>query len=253
MLKVAIEAAKAAGDHAYSYFKNIPEIIKKTDKSPVTKADIEAEGIARDIIERSFPKHGIIGEESEEKGKKSDFTWIIDPIDGTRDFVRQLPYWCTLVAVLKGEMPIIGVVYLPYQKELYCAELGKGARLNNKKIFVSKEKNLEDAFLALSSAHHFLDHNKGEEYLKLCLEADMVRSISSLGIAMVFDGRCDAYVAGRGKIWDFAALAVLTEEAGGKWSDFEGNKNLKSNSLILSNSLIHSQILKILNSSLALK
>ena len=250
MLDVAIDAAKKAGDHAYSYFKNLSEFSRKQDRSPVTRADIEAEQIAKKIILKKFPDHDFVGEEEEtEISGVSPYKWIVDPIDGTRDFIRGLGIWCTLLAVLKNDEPIIGIAYFPDFNELYSAQKGKGAYLNGKKISVSSEKSLEESFITLSSAQHFsLDQNKPNQYHEVCIKADMNRSLGSWGFALVFKGVADAYIAGRGKIWDFAALAVLCEEAGGRWTDFSGEKKLDTNSIILSNGLIHDQVLKILNS-----
>src|SRR4030042_4084238 len=116
MIGVAIETAKAAGDLAYRYFKTQTaswRITYKPDKSPVTKADIEAEKLIRKIISKKFPDHGIVGEEMEETNPNARFKWIIDPIDGTKQFVRGIPFWATLLALLENGKPILGVVYSP--------------------------------------------------------------------------------------------------------------------------------------------
>src|SRR4030042_1336109 len=113
MIDVAIEAAKAAGELAYRYFKTQPKVSYKPDKSPVTKADIEAEKLIRKIISKNFPDHGFIGEELGQTNPNARFKWVIDPIDGTKQFVRGIPFWATLLALLENGKPILGVVYSP--------------------------------------------------------------------------------------------------------------------------------------------
>src|SRR3989344_4652305 len=110
MIDVAINAAKAGGELALRYFKNQPKVSYKPDNSPVTKADIEVEKLIRKIISKKFPDHGIIGEELPPVNPKAKYQWIIDPIDGTRDFIRQIPYWAVYIALLENQKPIISAV-----------------------------------------------------------------------------------------------------------------------------------------------
>ena len=248
MIDVAIEAAKAAGQLALGYFKNLPRVTYKADKSPVTTADIEAEKLIRKIITKNFPDHGIIGEELKNINQKAKYQWVIDPIDGTRDFIRQNPFWCTLVAVLEEKKPIIGVCYYPHRNELFSAQIGKGAYFNGKKTYVSKVENLNQAYVNISSAHHFSSIKKTGQLLTLSNSVGASRYLSSYGYAFLWTGHADAVVVARGSIWDWAAPSVITEEAGGKFSDFNGGNSLDSGTAIFSNGLLHDQVLKILNS-----
>src|SRR3989344_1639815 len=118
MLDVAIDAAKQAGEIALRYFKTQPKVSYKADKSPVTRADIEAEKLIRKIISKKFPDHGIIGEELPPVNPKARYQWVIDPIDGTRDFIHQIPHWAVYIAVLEKDKPIMSVIYFPTLSDL---------------------------------------------------------------------------------------------------------------------------------------
>ncbi len=130
MIDVAIDAVKQAGELALKYFKTQPKVTYKADKSPVTKADIEAEKLIRGIIHRKFPDHGIIGEELPPVNVGARYQWVIDPIDGTRDFIRQIPYWAVFISVLHNNNPVVSVVYLPAIGKIITAEKSKGTYLN---------------------------------------------------------------------------------------------------------------------------
>ncbi len=247
MLDVAIQAAKAGGQVAYSYFKNIPKVSYKADHSPFTKADIEAEKAMRKIITKNFPDHEIIGEESGSNRKKNTYHWVIDPIDGTRSFIRDIPQWCVLVSVMKDNKPIIGVSYYPNQNDLFTAQKGKGTFFNGKRTRVSKIKNLEEASISYYNVKHFARLKKTQNLVKLCQKSFYTMSYSPFGINYLLQGKIDAYICAHGLIWDFAAPSILTTEAGGKFSDFAGRNSLTSDVAVFSNGAIHNQILKILN------
>ena len=133
MIDIAIETAKAAGQLGLKYFKNIPEVKFKKDNSPVTIADVEAEKLIRKIISGKFPDHGFIGEELPSIREKAQYVWVIDPIDGTRDFIRQIPNWSVMIALLKKNVPVAGVIFLPSLDILITAQKDKGTRINGKR------------------------------------------------------------------------------------------------------------------------
>src|SRR3989344_978183 len=171
MLNVAIDAAKQAGELALKYFKSQSaswRITYKADKSPVTKADIEAEKLIRKIISHNFPDHGIIGEELPPVNPKAKYQWVIDPIDGTRSFIRGIPQWCVLVSVMKDNKPIIGVSYYPNQNVLFTAQKSKGTFFNGKRTSVSKIKNLEEASISYYNVKHFARLKKIQNLVELC-------------------------------------------------------------------------------------
>ncbi len=248
MIDTAIEAAKAAGELAYRYFKTNPQVTYKPDKSPVTRADIEAEKLARKIISKKFPNHGIIGEELESINPKAHFQWTIDPIDGTRDFVRGSQFWATLISVLVDKKPIIGVAFFPTLDELFIAQKGNGCFFNGKKTKVSKISSLKNAYIDLGSQlKHFTNKNKDKQILQISQRVQCIRNIAAYGYSLLLTGRADGVINASGGIWDFAAPASLVEAAGGTFTDFDGIFCLSSDNGFFSNNLIHNQVLKILN------
>ncbi len=247
MLDTAIEAAKAGGKVAYSYFKNIPKISYKADNTPVTKADLETEKAIRQVITRGFPRHGIIGEEIENTKPTAKYQWVIDPIDGTKSFVRGIKEWGVLLALLENNKPIIGVYNSPATDEIFYCQKGKGTFLNGKRTFVSKVKNLEKSFIVYSSINHFTQHNKVNNIVKIASIAQGKRGASDCaGINLLLKGQVDVNISGRGSIWDYAAPAILTEEAGGKFSDASGIFSLTNRIGIFSNGLVHKQVIELL-------
>lgn len=248
MIDIATDAARQGGQLAYSYIKKFGNVSYKADNSPVTIADKNAERLMRKLISKKYPDHGIIGEELKPTNPKSKYQWIIDPIDGTRDFTRGLPYWCTLLALLENNKPILAVCYFAQSDEMFQAEKGKGAFLNGRKIHVSSVSPLKSAYLSVSSAHHFADHDKLKQLVQLGKSSGAARYFSSYAYSLFWKGKIDGCVLGRGRVWDFAVPALITQEAGGKFSDFKGAQSLESNNAIFSNGKIHEDIKKILNS-----
>lgn len=248
MLDVAIEAAKLGGDLAYKYFSKNFKINYKPDKSPQTEADIEAEKLIRKIISKKFPDHGFIGEELGEDKPNARFKWVIDPIDGTKQFIRGLPFWGTLIAVLENGKPIIGVTYFPVFGDLATAEKDKGTYLNDKKARVSKTKDLSRSYLVHGSVDAFKKTGKLDNFVSLCQKVEGRRGFGdSWGYNLLISGKVDILLEGHVYIQDIAATSLLTEEAGGRFSDFDGNFSLTSDNALATNGLLHSQVLKILN------
>lgn len=245
MIDIAIKAAKGAGDLALQYFHNTPPVSYKPDHTPVTEADKAAEQFIRDIITKEFPDHGIHGEEYGETNMDKKYVWVIDPIDGTKDFVRMLPYWCTLLAILEDGKPIVGIAYFPYTKELFVAEKGKGAFLNDRRLQVSQVSEMKKAYISHGSPHHFARHNRVEATVTLTQSVQTARNFSAWAYNLLLKGKIDACIAARGDIHDFAATALLVEEAGGTFSDFSGVWKLDSDCAIFSNGLLHEDLLKI--------
>ncbi len=247
MLQTAIDAAKAGGKHALSYFNNLPEVKKKADESPVTMADIETEQLIRRLISKKYPDHGFIGEEFGSTNPKAKFQWVIDPIDGTRSYIRNIPQWCILISVLEDNKPIVGVCYFPNQDELFSAEKGKGTFFNGKKTTVSKVENLNEAYISYYNLKHFERLGKTKNLVDICQKSNTSMNLASFAMSFFLKGKIEAYICAHGQLWDFAAFSLLTEEAGGTFSDFSGKKSLTSGDIILANKPIHDQVLNILN------
>ncbi len=248
MLKTALEAAKKGGFLAEKYFNNLPKVNFKSDKSPFTIADIETEKLIRKIISSKYPDHGIIGEELPPINPKSNIQWVIDPIDGTRDFVRGIPFWATYIAVLKTNKPILGVVFMPSTNDMMTAKLSEGAFLNGKKTKVSKTKKLSDAYISFGQLKRFEKQKKVRELVNLCKTASASRGYGNLGFKFLIEGKIDISLESYGGLYDFAAPSIILKEAGGEFSDFSGKFSLTTGNGVYSNGLLHQQIIKILNS-----
>lgn len=248
MLDVAIDAAKQAGQLALRYFKTQPKVSYKADKSPVTRADIEAEKLIRKIISKNYPDHGIIGEELPQVSPKAKYQWVIDPIDGTRDFIRQIPHWAVYIAVLEKEKPIISVIYFPNLGDLITAESGKGAYINKQKVKISVTKNIKDAYISFGSLKRFDQFNNLKKLINVVNNTFAPRSYGNLGFQFFLQGKVDILLEPYGMLHDFAAPSLIVKEAGGKWSNFTGERSLTSGKLLMTNRFLHSQVLKLLNS-----
>lgn len=247
MIDVAIDAAKQAGALALNYFKNQPKVFFKPDNSPVTRADKECELLIRKIIANYFPDHGIIGEEFEATNPLAPFKWVIDPIDGTKDFVRQLPFWATFIALLKNDKPVLGIVNYPQHDEMFIATKGKGTYLNGKKTHVSKISKLSEATIAFGSPQKFKEKGFSNFLTKINEKAYHLRSLGPYGFNQLLKGNIDIQIEPAGRIWDFAATAIVVTEAGGQFSDFKGKFSLTSQNGIFSNNSLHSQTIKLFN------
>lgn len=264
MIDIAIDAAKQAGALAYQYFKtqqSLPafrprlqseanrQIRYKPDNSPVTRADIEAEKLIRKIISKNFPDHGIIGEELPAINPRAKYQWVIDPIDGTKSFIRNIPFWSTLLALLKDGDPIVGIAFFPAINQFYIAQKGKGAHCNDQKMRVSKINDLKFAFLNHGSIHYLEETGKLNGFLKIASHTQAHRGFGdAFGYSLVVCGKVDIYLDPKSKIYDLAAPALLVEEAGGKFSDFSGKFSITSGNAVATNGLLHAEVLKILNS-----
>lgn len=252
-LQVAKEAAIEAGEIVKKYYKSELALQNKGHYANfATRADLESEAKVIEIITKNFPDHNIIAEETGGVDNDSQYTWAIDPIDGTIPFVDGLPFFGVSVGLLKENMPFIGVINMVAVDELYWAEEGKGAFKNGKKIQVRKEVNLENSTIALELGHR-------QRYMKLKKHfkpiVEKVRYAYLFGstvraLTLIAQGNLDA-MFNRAYVWDFAAGAILVKEAGGKITSPSGEQadfNQKLFHLIASNGLIHDDLVKIYNS-----
>jgi len=248
-LKVAIKAALKAGAVLEKYFET--EILKqfKEDKTIVTLADKESEEIIKKIISKNFSTHSILGEETGMTKKGSEYVWHIDPVDGTRNFSNGIPIFAVSIALSYQNKVIIGVVYNPVSHSLFYAEAGKGAYLNDKRIFISKDD--QDHAIITVSPGKKIDK---EKELLLNLYHDLpkaVRSVRNLGstaveLAYVARGGLEANIQlGGNTTYDFAAGILLVQEAGGKITTLEGVAwKFPENHFIASNGVFHDLLVK---------
>lgn len=250
-LKVAIKAAEEAGKILEKYFET--EILKefKEDKSIVTLADRESEEIIKKIIREAFPSHFILGEETGltgVSGQKTDYVWHVDPVDGTRNFSNGIPIFAVSIALVHMNDVILGVVYNPATRSLFCAEKGKGAYMNNEKIFVSKDDK-DHAIVTVSSSQKSEDKKLNKELLYL-LPANLVRTVRDLGctaleIGYVARGGLEANIQLGLSTYDFAAGTLLAQEAGGRITRLDGSPwKFPENYFIVSNGVFHDLIVE---------
>jgi histidinol phosphatase-like enzyme (inositol monophosphatase family) len=246
MLDTAIDAAKAGSAVALKYFKNIPKVSFKPDNSPVTIADKTAEKVIRAVIARKFPDHGIVGEEHEATNPEAKYQWYIDPIDGTRDYIRGLKLWATFVAVAENGKVIAAVALYPTTSEIFTAKLGRGTYLNGKRVHVSKIKDLKNAYMVHGQITRFETNGYFKQFMKAANIISTKRNFGSYNLPTLLKGNADICIEPGGGVWDFAAPSLLVTEAGGKFSDFSGHKRIDSNNAVMSNGLLHQKVLKIL-------
>jgi myo-inositol-1(or 4)-monophosphatase len=246
----AIEACTAAGDVLAQYFGTPFEVREKPGAGLVTNADLQAEEAALGVLKREFPSMGVLAEESgESSGDGSESRWIIDPLDGTTNFVHGFPMFCVSIAAeWEGEL-VLGAIYHPILKELYLASKGQGAFVNDRKIEVSKAPKLEQALLTTGFTYRKEHWLKDEIrcFAQLSQQARAVRRPGSaaLDLAYVARGTFDGFWERNLSPWDVAAGAVLVQEAGGKVTDFKGNDfDYRRPEILASNSILHDDLRK---------
>ena len=252
-LKVAKEAALEAGKVISKYTGKVRELTVKNDDVSdfATQADIEAEEKIVEILTKNFPKHNIIAEEKARINKDSEYTWVIDPLDGTISFSIDNPFYSVSIGLLKEHKPVLGVIYHVSKGHLYYAQEGQRAYLNGKSIQVSKRSSLDGAVIVMDLGHRARRQEKFDSYVnKLKNRVGYIFSFGGLvtSLGMVAKSMMDAAVS-QAWLWDFAAGTVIVREAGGKVTDFEGKEpdwSKERLEIVASNGLIHDQILEAL-------
>jgi histidinol-phosphatase len=242
----ALEAARAAGEIAMKYYRSAFEVIIKADQTPVTQADREAEQAIRGILARATPGAGFLGEEFGEEGSTS-YRWIIDPIDGTKNFVRHIPIWAVLIALEEEGQVTTGVVHNPVTGELFWARKGEGAWANGERLRVSTCAALKDAMLLHSSLNLLKKIGYWDGFVRLVDATSRQRGFGDYyGYCLVAAGKGEIYAEADLKPWDAAPMKILIEEAGGRLTDFEGKPDIYSGSVLASNGLLHDEALRLL-------
>ena len=242
----ALEAARAAGEIAMKYYRGTFEVTIKADQTPVTQADREAEQAIRGILARATPGAGFLGEEFGEEGSTS-YRWIIDPIDGTKNFVRHIPIWAVLIALEEDGHVTTGVVHNPVTGELFWARKGEGAWANGERLRVSSCAALQDAMLLHSSLNLLKKIGYWDGFVRLVDATARQRGFGDYyGYCLVAAGKGEIYAEADLKPWDAAPMKILIEEAGGRLTDFEGKPDIYTGSVLASNGLLHDEALRLL-------
>jgi myo-inositol-1(or 4)-monophosphatase len=246
-----IKAAKAGGKVAKKYFGKILEVTTKSNPSDLrTNADLESEKEVIKILSKKFPTYNIISEEAGEMNKNSEFTFFVDPIDGTNNFVMGIPYFSTSIGLMKGDETIFGAVYNPILDNIYFAEKGKGAYLNNKRIFVNKESDIKNCSISAVVSYRAtqdLEEKFVVELYKKSVKRVLTNWSMILDFCLLASGKMEAMlVAIDVSLYDFVAGKLIAKEAGALVTDLKGatEKNDKNSTFLVSNGTkIHKEIL----------
>jgi histidinol-phosphatase len=248
-LQAALDAAEQAAAIARSLFQRNIEVRIKADKSPVTEADVRCEIAIREILEARFPSHGFFGEETGSRGEGAESVWLVDPIDGTKAFVREYPMFSTQIALMRQGEIVLGVSSAPVYGELCFAERGCGAYLNGKLVSVSETAALGAAALSSGNLKSLATGSRWSRYGALVAQVDRIRGYGDfLHYHLLASGKIDAVIESDVNILDIAACVAIVTEAGGRFTDLGGAPvTLESTSVLATNGRLHAPILAALS------
>ena len=245
-----IKAAKAAGKVVLKDYGKIKKLKFKAPRSIVTKTDILSEQTIIKTIRKKFPNHNFLTEESDFIDKKSKYTWIIDPIDGTTNFVSNIPQFAISIALAKNNEILMGAVYNPCTDEMFSAEKGYGSYLNKKRLYVSKKNKLKDCILGFSLPSDIKIARKS--LLILSKNYGTFRALRNFGSAALnmcylAEAKFDLYFSFDISTWDIAAAKLIVEEANGKITNINNKKwNINDRNIVASNKILHDRFIKLL-------
>jgi len=248
--QTAIKAAKEAGKVQLKYFGNIKKVKYKDKTNAVTNADLESEKKILNLIRKNFPEHSILSEEKGVVDNKSRYRWLIDPLDGTHNYMHNIPLFGVSIALEYRKEVVLGVIYLPCFDSLYVAEKGRGAFLNGRRIKVSSMKELRKAMLLMDGGFHRETRKRLKLVNRLSKKIHKIRAFGCAVIDFLYvaEGKVEGSVLFPTNPWDIAAGVLMVKEAGGMVSDFKGMEgNQYSQYLVVSNGKIGKQLLGIVN------
>jgi histidinol-phosphatase len=233
-LNILRDIAKTAGETAMRYWNSGITVETKADNSPVTLADRECERLISRSIEEQYPEDGVLGEEGSSKVSRSGRRWIIDPIDGTRDFVRGNRAWAVLIGLeAEGEV-VAGVSYLPAMGDLFSASSGSGAYCNEELIHASTVSDATQAVLCMNGLNAVRGRSFSDRLIAWMDPFWAVRSMGGcLDAMMVSRGQAEVWLELSGKPWDFAPLKIIAEEAGAKFFNFDGGSSIYGGNCVI--------------------
>ncbi len=245
-LRAAMRAANAAADISRAYYTGNFTVETKADMTPVTQADVECEEKIREIILKEFPGHGFRGEETGQTQSDAEYIWLVDPIDGTKGFVRQYPFYSTQIALMKQGEIVLGVSNAAMMDELAWAERGKGAWLNGKTLRVSNTDSLERASLSTGNLKTLAGSTGWQKLGEVVAAVDRIRGYGDFyHYHLLAAGKIDAVIESDVNILDIAALSVIVTEAGGVFTDMNGEApGLETRSVLAANPALHRVLLE---------
>jgi histidinol-phosphatase len=241
-----VAAARAGGAVALGHFRRGVEVQIKADRSPVSIADREGEQAIAGILDRACPGYGYLGEELGERGPVTR-RFIVDPIDGTRNFVRRIGYWAVLVALEEDGVITAGVIHEPVSGDTYRARRGQSAWLNDAPIRVSEIDDLAGATLTHGTLRIIRRRGRWDAFVRLVDATRSQRGFGDyMGYAWLAAGRVEIALGLNLKVWDLAAPKIVIEEAGGRLTDMDGHDSLSSGHALATNGRLHPAVLETL-------
>ena len=252
-LEFAVDVARKAGQLTLEYFNNSNLVVEhKSDRTPVTVADRGAELLLRKHITTKFPDDAILGEEFPEQPGESGFRWILDPIDGTKSFIHGVPLYSTLIGVEQNGEPVIGVIQLPILGETLWAMRGAGAWYSSprskspQQARVSDCRTLGEGLFLTSSVTAFGDMGRDEAFREISQNMLLTRTWGdAYGYFLVATGRAEVMIDPILSAWDAAPMLTIITEAGGKFSDWQGNPTIYGKEAVATNGLLYDSVIEI--------
>lgn len=240
-----VELAERSGEFIRPYFAN-PDLVVETkaDATPVTLADRGAEELMRRMIEKKFPSHGIIGEEFGSRNEGAEFTWVLDPVDGTKSFAAASPLFGTLIALLHHGAPVLGCIHQPILHQLLIGD-GQMTTMNGRAVRTRATRSLDEATLLTTNVHSPARHQNGEAFARVAARAKLFRTWGDCyGYLLVASGWADVMCDPIMNPWDIAALVPVIRGAGGVITDWQGGSPYPAKSTVASaNAELHEKVL----------
>ena len=243
----ARELAQLSAEVIKPYFRADVQVDLKADLSPVTVADMQAEEVMRAAIERTFPDHGVLGEEFGHHQPDAEYQWVLDPIDGTKAFITNSYLFGTLIALLKQGRPVLGVINHPIFGD-YLAGDGRETTLNGRPVRVRPCQRIEDAVLLNTSHWNVFNHQNGPAFEVLSKRVQRYNNWGDChGYYLVASGGADIMTDPIMNPWDLMALIPIIEGAGGRITDWQGNDPISGSGTVATGGLIHDEVIRLLN------
>ncbi len=244
-LAFALQLADAADAITLPRFRAVDlRIDIKPDDTVVSDADKAAEDAIRELVRAHRPGEGVLGEEGGEEGTGPGARWVVDPIDGTKNFVRGVPIWATLVALEREGVPVVAVASAPALRRRWWAERGGGAFADGETIHVSHIVRLEDASISVTSPRAMARAGYERQYMALSHASWSSRGLGDFWQhCLVAEGAVDVVLEPELNTWDYLPVQLIVEEAGGRCTDFEGNPPVHGSSFLSTNGLLHDAVI----------
>lgn len=248
-LDVAKSVAKEMGKIQLKNFRKNLKVIRKSPKDFVSNVDLECQNLSYELLRKDFQYKMLSEEKKTQDEIGTELFWIIDPVDGTHNYISGLPNFGVSIALATKKEFLLGVIYLPYFDEMYYAVKNQGAFMNDEKIQVSKNNDLEKSMITFDN-QFYLNKKSFDVYKKIVDSCFTTRILGSAvyDFCLIASGKVDARVWNNTKVFDFAAGLTIVNEAGGKLTDFNGNEiTLNSHDILASNSFVHQELLTVIN------